>query len=144
MQGPPTGLGLMQIDPPPNDNIVWNWVANVQEGQTRFNAKIDAAKDYQNMDYFNYCSTTPDSLKNVPTSIDITQNQVFLQAYCYYNSKPTARYWDWVEPVIDDDETVTEVGHWIKNTKTWNINGKGPVAHTNAVWTYFISKSWNH
>ena len=143
LQGPPTGLGLMQIDPPPNDTIVWNWVANVQEGQRHFNTNIDAAKNYQNLGYFKENNQTPDSLKNVPTSTDTTQNQVFLQAYCFYNNG-SARYWDWVDPTVNKQGETLEPGHWIKNTKTWNINGKGPVAHTNAVWTYFISKSWNH
>jgi hypothetical protein len=137
LKGPPSGFGLMQIDPPPADSIVWNWVANVQEGQDQFNKNIDAAKNYQNRDYFkeNY-DTPPDSLKNVPTSPDTIQNQVFLQAYAYYNSG-SARYWKWVEPVIDDnDGTVTTAGHWIRDPACSSYVKK----HVNQTWEFFLNK----
>jgi len=134
-----TGVGLMQLDPPPNDDVVWNWVANVQEGQDHFNKDIDRAINYQNTEYFKKYTTPPCSLKNVPKSTDIMQNQVFLQAYCYYNGG-SAHYWDWVEPVIKNGK-VDQPGHWIKNTQS----SPGAVGHTDAVWSYFISnpKPWN-
>ena len=139
-------FGLMGIHLPnaswdyPCDDLIWNWVANVQQGQTFFNAQIDTAKNYQNRDYFKQrFSPTPDALKNVPTSIDISQNQVFLQAYAYYNGGTYPRYWKWVPPFMFWGHIIKQ-GYWIKDTESYpNV-----VPHVDAVWNWFTSnpKPW--
>ncbi|MBM7623771.1 hypothetical protein [Sporohalobacter salinus] len=44
--GGPDGWGLMQLDPPPNKKVLWDWKANVAEGINRLESKRQAAKNY--------------------------------------------------------------------------------------------------
>jgi hypothetical protein len=37
--GSPNGWGIMQVDPPPGPEQIWNWHANVQEGKDRLEEK---------------------------------------------------------------------------------------------------------
>jgi hypothetical protein len=40
--GSPNGWGIMQVDPPPGPEQIWNWHANVDEGKTRVTNKQTA------------------------------------------------------------------------------------------------------
>lgn len=45
--GDPDGWGIMQVDPPSNDDQLWNWRVNVQEGKRRFQQdKVRLARSY--------------------------------------------------------------------------------------------------
>lgn len=42
--GPPSGFGLMQLDPPSSSDQIWSWLKNVQEGKSRWQEKIAMSK----------------------------------------------------------------------------------------------------
>lgn len=42
--GPPSGFGLMQLDPPSSSDQIWSWLKNVQEGKSRWREKIAMSK----------------------------------------------------------------------------------------------------
>jgi hypothetical protein len=140
-------FGIMGIHDPnsgvwdyPCDDLIWDWVANVQQGQNYFDNQIGRAKNYHNMEYFkeNY-ETTPDPLQEGEQSLDPNQYQVFLQAYCYYNGGTNARYWDWIPPVVNEQGYTRSPGYWVKNTTTWRT----VVPHVDQLWQTFVSKPWS-
>jgi len=45
--GPPSGFGLMQLDPPSSSVQIWSWLANVQEGRSRWQEKVAMSKTYE-------------------------------------------------------------------------------------------------
>jgi len=45
--GYPDGWGIMQVDPPSNDDQLWDWTKNVAEGKRRFqHEKVELARTY--------------------------------------------------------------------------------------------------
>lgn len=44
--GPPSGFGLMQLDPPSSSVQIWNWLTNVKEGKSRWREKIAMSRAY--------------------------------------------------------------------------------------------------
>ena len=44
----PHGFGIMMVDPPTDDEQIWNWLANVAEGINRYNEKVRFASNYHN------------------------------------------------------------------------------------------------
>ena len=81
-----------------NDDRIWNWVSNAQAGKDYFiNRCMARANNYHTFNYFSKYDPKPTPLNNDIHSTNKNQNQVFLEAYCIYNTgDPNARYWDWV------------------------------------------------
>lgn len=44
--GPPSGFGVMQLDPPSYSVQIWSWLRNVQEGKSRWREKIAMSRAY--------------------------------------------------------------------------------------------------
>jgi hypothetical protein len=135
-------IGIMQINNPRSDDIIWDWSANVKEGKDRLDIGISRAKVYhlridKSFIWDGTERNKPTPLKNNLASTDPSENQVFLQAYCYYNNDPygNARYWRWIK----GDPNRGVAGKWEKETKYW----PEVVEHANSVWGAFINKSWN-
>jgi hypothetical protein len=121
--GPPHGFGIMQLDPPSNDEQIWNWQANVNEGIVRYNQKSGWASDYHIYlqtgdrnrngrllhpladaqrgwyldEYQNPISYNADALEGDDLLLDI---------YQLYNG---GAYWRWV---LDDEEEPLGSGYW--------------------------------
>jgi hypothetical protein len=130
-----TGFGLMQIDPPPNDDVVWNWVKNVQLGKKYFHTAVTKAKNYQNRHGNNKIVPLPDPLNNDQLNLDPNSYEVFLQAYCYYNGGTAAQYFTWVPA----DEYHHEPGYWDYGL---NSDYQNAVDNTDLLWIVFQKKSW--
>lgn len=113
----PTDFGMMQINRPwiyPTweyngsdeyndyrcDDIIWNWVTNVQQGKLMLNKRFDVAKTFHNR----------------YDAIPLTDDQRYRQGYCEYNKGPGKYYWSWVPPITVFDVTLKE-GHWERNDK---------------------------
>lgn len=135
-------FGLMQIRNPSKDEIIWDWTVNLKTGKDYLDKCIEKAKVYnERIDKEHIWDGTdvnkPALLNNNPTSTDPNQNQVFLQAYCYYNNGyyGNARYWRWIK----GDPKLEDPGRWIKETENWIK----VVEHADNVWDAFVHKSWN-
>ena len=46
--GPPGGYGIMQTDPPPSLDAIWNWRTSIQAGMDRLNALAGPVRDTSN------------------------------------------------------------------------------------------------
>jgi hypothetical protein len=126
LQGPPTGLGIMQIDPPPNDDIVWNWVSNVNLGKQKLDTCIYIAGTYHTREQFN---------NDNPQPAPLDSNRQLIQAYCEYNAGYKARYWKWVKP----DEKHNISGHWeIDNDGYW-LKAR---PYATDVWVLYVLHTW--
>jgi len=124
------------------DDLIWNWVANVQQGQVYFDKCIAKAENYQNRSDFSKYDPQPTALENNQESTEPIHNQVFLQSYCYYNggfgkSGNSPRYWRW-SPANTLLAVFGEAGHWTKETEHW----KTVVGNADNVWKWFNSKPW--
>jgi len=135
--GQKNGIGLMQLERPIlTDDCVWNWKTNLSVGVNYFTQQYNIAARYQ--DTGDNEVEAPNQFLNEDEQIlDPSHYQVFLQAYAYYNGGTKARYWDWVEPEIDDNEKIIKQGHWEK-TSSWPTVAQ----HVDELWQIFISKPW--
>ena len=122
----PSDYGIMQISCPwnyPNgywynhndydcDDIIWNWVTNVQQGKLIFDYCFDRAKDYHKKNAFKEFNPPPLSINF--QSNEESLDQIFLQTYIYYNMGPGSSilYWVWSPGNTKRGET----GKWVKNT----------------------------
>jgi hypothetical protein len=61
--GPPNGWGLMQFDPPPDDQVIWNWRLNANAGIAYLNRLHADAQSYLNY-YYNVALHTPSTADN--------------------------------------------------------------------------------
>jgi parallel beta-helix repeat protein len=76
--GPPSGYGLMQLDPPPSYKEIWDWKADVKAGKEHFDEDIEAAKGYAAYVRNYYGGKEPVT--------DLSEEQIFRQAYYSYNA----------------------------------------------------------
>jgi hypothetical protein len=97
-------FGLMGINHPDNysvgyylndndygcDDIIWNWVANVQQGKLYYEWCYSNAQEYH-LGYKDPSGTA----KNTPLSNDDGKDQLFLESYCEYNGGVGQWYWKW-------------------------------------------------
>lgn len=101
----------MQIDPPDNNEQVWNWKANRTEGQSRFAAKKESAKGYPSRvrkkgGYFQYAA-------------DFTEQELLTDAFQLYNGY---HYWIWTTY----DKSVPFLGgKWQKDPKLGKPKAEG-------------------
>ena len=51
--GGPNGWGIMQLDPPPSDETLWNWKQNIADGKVRLDAFYAEAYRWMNDEYNN-------------------------------------------------------------------------------------------
>ena len=100
----PDDFGVMQINNPPSDDIIWNWAVNVQTGRSYFDLCYSDASTYQ-LDYNDPSGTT----KNTP----LDGNQRLDEAYCEYNGGTGAWYWDWKQ----GDSWHNVPGTWQRSTE---------------------------
>jgi hypothetical protein len=88
--GLPQGYGIMQVDPPPSQQEVWDWTANIAGGKYLLLTKENAATTAWNnaLDGFNNWNST--HLGNQVLSLD--QDQSLYQALrvwqCTFSSNP--------------------------------------------------------
>lgn len=83
--GAPHGYGLMQLDPPDNNEEVWDWKANAKEGQSRFAKKKNLATKYP--------SRVKEKGGAYRYATNYTQQQFLTDAFQLYNGY---HYWIWV------------------------------------------------
>lgn len=76
--GPPSGYGLMQLDPVPSYNELWDWKANVKEGKDHFDKDIAQSEGLPN-----YIKKYYNGKENVS---ELTDDQILRQAYYFYNA----------------------------------------------------------
>lgn len=83
--GPPSGFGVMQLDPPPSPEVIWNWKANVDAGIKVYKTKLREAKGY------------PARVRKnkFPEARDFNEKELKLEAYQRYNG---GAYWEWSNP----------------------------------------------
>ncbi len=133
-------IGIMGLRGPNlNDDRIWNWLSNVQFGKNYFiNTCMHRAANYTTIEDFSEYDPKPTSLNNDIHNTDKNQNQVFLQAYCYYNAGPYSHvmYWKWIPADIEKGIN----GKWKENTES----GSQAPNNANRVWNWFISKPWNN
>lgn len=83
--GAPHGYGLMQLDPPDNNEEVWDWKANAKEGQSRFAKKENLATKY------------PSKVRRkggaYRYATNFTRQEFLTDAFQLYNGY---HYWIWV------------------------------------------------
>jgi hypothetical protein len=139
--GGPHGYGLMQLDKPrATPEQVWNWKANRDEGQRRYNEKKNLAQSYStrindgrtwywkdeknNIREYNdpikpHWDWYPHAYSNATTLID--GEELLKEAFQRYNG---GVYWRWVPEVVWDKNSR---GKWEKVTtgtygdEAWNI-----------------------
>ena len=136
-------FGVMGIRNPANDDLIWSWLANVNYGKNYFiNACMARAANYHTRRVFSRFDPPPTPLSNDVNSTDKNQNQVFPQAYCYYNAGPYSgvMYWQWIPPVVNAQGITVTPGLWKKNVDEQHL---AAISNANSVWHWFISKPWN-
>jgi hypothetical protein len=109
--GAPHGYGLMQLDPPDNNEEVWDWKANAKEGQSRFAKKENLATKYPSRvrkrgGVFRYAT-------------DYTQQEHLTDAFQLYNGY---HYWVWI-PL--DRKLPSLGGRWIKDPNLGKPKSEG-------------------
>ncbi len=112
-------FGMMQINSPwyyPNnwyynnndydcDDIIWNWVTNVQQGKLYFRYCYDNDATNYHLDYRDPTETA----KNTP----LDEEERYCEAYCEYNGGIGAWYWDWKPPDVMENKP----GYWARSTE---------------------------
>ncbi len=113
--GDPNDIGVMQINKPSDDEVIWNWTANVGCGKNMLNFALgDAAV------YHLYYPDSTGTAKDNPLSSQDPYNQQLIEAYCEYNGGYTRWYWDWMpgDPIKD------EAGEWVRSNDKVGKNKK--------------------
>jgi len=132
--GPPSGYGLMQLDPPPSYSEIWDWKANVKAGKEHFDEDIEAARGY--------ATYVRDYYKGKEPVTDLSETQILTQAYYSYNAGRA--YWKegkwWPYYVWD-----TEKDEWVVN-KDASSQGKKyadtAMAYLNDILQGKLPKNW--
>jgi hypothetical protein len=88
------------------DDIIWNWVTNVQQGKLMLNHLLGLAKSFN---------------KNYENAPQLDNDQQWKQAYCGYHAGERYYYWTW-EPPNPVLIYLGAVGHWKERSKD-GING---------------------
>jgi hypothetical protein len=103
--GPPHGYGLMQLDPPDNDQQYWNWQENKEEGKRRLLDKYVMAKALYN------------KLRKVNHNIQYYDDtELLMQTFQLYNGGYYYNAW-----VPNDKKHPEKGGNWKKgNPKVWH------------------------
>jgi hypothetical protein len=108
--GPPHGYGLMQLDPPDNDNQIWNWRTNRTGGIQRLQNKRTIFADGL---YYRV-------LKKYPMANYYNVKELMIQVWQLYNG---GYYYEWI-PENPKDRMHTK-GKWIKShPKVWPGHSK--------------------
>ena len=107
--GPPTGFGVMQIDPPANVAEVFNWRTNIADALDLLATKKNEIAGYVNRTQQQY-----------PNATDFTPDQLQLMIYQYYNG---GYYYKWGDPSTS----------WVKNPDIPNMQGQDFTYGENAV-----------
>jgi hypothetical protein len=102
------------------DDIVWNWVTNVQQGKLMLNHLLNLAKSFNK----NY--------KNAP---QLDSDQQWKQAYCGYHAGEGHYYWKWV---LGDAEN-NQHGDWKEGYKDGTNGGR---TYANDAWDIYNKKPW--
>jgi hypothetical protein len=106
--GTPSGYGIMQVDPPSNNEQVWNWKANIEEGCSRFGDKKAWAKKYP-------ARTRNRGGKN-KYATDFNNDQWLTEAFQEYNG---FNCWVWAPNPL-----IPSIGSWIKDPTLGVTHGK--------------------
>ena len=119
LYGPPHGYGIAQLDPPSDENQLWNWKENRAEGVSRLNAKYQRALTHPDSDRAKALrGALPIGYQN---ATDFTFEKLWKETFKLYNG---GYYWKWV-PVDPDDPN--SLGKWVElpkssyGTKAWYI-----------------------
>jgi hypothetical protein len=83
--GGPHGFGIMQLDPPTDDEQIWNWTENIAEGKGRFAEKKSMAAAHP--------SVVRKKGGAYRFATDYTQQQLLTDTFQLYNGW---HYWIWV------------------------------------------------
>jgi hypothetical protein len=108
------------------DDIVWNWVTNVQQGKLMLSRRFNLAKSYE---------------KKFEDAAILDADQQLKEGYCEYNAGPRRYYWSWV-PSITFLNIPIRAGYWERNdigAKKATIDGRN---YADAVWKIYYNKSW--
>jgi hypothetical protein len=82
--GPPSGFGLMQIDPPSSSKQIWNWQTNAQGGRSIWNDKLSVSRSHEQ----NVEKAAKDANPHLKVT-KLTQDQLERQAaYLYIGAGP--------------------------------------------------------
>jgi hypothetical protein len=107
--GPPTGFGVMQIDPPGVVANVFNWRVNIANALALLTTKQNEIAGYVTRTQQQY-----------PNATNFTADQLQIMIYQYYNS---GYYYIWDDPSSS----------WIKNPNIKNMPGRDVTYGENAV-----------
>jgi len=138
----PNDVGIMQINNPENDDIIWNWKSNIGTGKARYIDKLGKANNYGsrvrsgNTWYLNdstYYFNDPIRVTSVYprgylNATDLTGDDLAKEAIQRYNK---GIYWRWVPIEPDDPES----------EGAWRASPRNDYGDT--VWGYYQNQPWN-
>jgi hypothetical protein len=112
----------MQKHNPTSDDIIWNWVTNIEVCKAYLDICRSAAKHYH---------------EDFEGSVPLTEDQQVVEAYCEYNGGHTRPYWSWVAPKPRKDEP----GQWIRDDKVDGMKDRWKKARNYAEAVFHLYKS---
>jgi len=107
----PDDIGIMQINNPKNDDIIWNWVANINEGKRLLDWNLWYV---ENM-------FAKEQYEKHPDARALTYLEKLEMAYALYNNyrETHKNYWEWKVVKKEDDK---EIYNWVRNKPLNNPN----------------------
>jgi len=117
------GFGIMKVDPPSDDEQIWNWSANIAEGLDRFNnQKLTSARGYAKRIRLGTSRKDkyPIAYENVT---DLSEEEIYQDAVQLYNG---GHFWRWE---ADEPENPKSTGIWVCEYGITSRDSKKHIPH---------------